>query len=103
MSSVMGLDSSLSLPREAGVNNKAARGRLRKLALIWIACAALSWALTVVVGYSVMRFGDGSEGGQVMAQDGSGAEAGDAAAEALSVIAPAAGTATTGQSDAATY
>lgn len=86
MSTAMGLDSSLSLPRESGVEHRAARGRMRKLALIWIACAALSWALTVVVGYSVMRFGEGAPDSAMVAE-----------AEALSNVAPAAGTEATAE------
>ncbi|MEX2649507.1 MAG: hypothetical protein WD673_10885 [Alphaproteobacteria bacterium] len=66
--------------------------KIRKLALIWIACAALSWAFTVVVGYSVMRFGDGGSTNEVVAEN-LGEEAILAQeAEALSAIAPAAGT-----------
>lgn len=88
----IGLESSLSLPRERGVERRAARGKVRKLALVWIACAALSWALTVVVGYSVMRFGDATAGGEVMAR--STQDADTMTTEALSEIAPAAGSAT---------
>ena len=77
------------------MEHKAARGRMRKLALIWVACAALSWALTVVVGYSVMRFGEATSSGPVVAEsaDTDPTKAMAAEAEALSRIAPAAGTA----------
>jgi hypothetical protein len=81
----------MALPRRSRGHRKIAGIKIRKLALIWIACAALSWALTVVVGYSVMRFGDGGAGTEVMANSGGDDGALTAEAEALSNVAPAAG------------
>ncbi len=89
------LETSLALPRKSNGHQKVARVKIRKLALVWVACAALSWALTVVIGYSVMRFGESGAANEVVAE-AQGDEAVLAReAEALSAIAPAAGTAET--------
>jgi len=80
----------VAVSRTEEVQQRAARRHMRKWLLVWMACAALCWAATIVVGYSVMRFSGALEG-ERMEASATGESIDPAEAEALSTIAPAAG------------
>lgn len=91
MTTSSGLEGALSLPRVDTAEYREARSRLRRWVLIWLGCAALSWAATVIVGYSVIRFGDSTGATDVQATLDGGDLITPAEVEAVSAVAPAAG------------
>ena len=94
MSSSIGLGNTLSLPRADTGERRVAHGRMRRWVLIWLGCAALSWMATIVIGYTVIRFGDATSTDQRIEASAEGGEAITAEDLAtVNAIAPAAGTA----------
>ena len=91
MSTLLGYDAPMTSAQDLGPRERAVRTNVRRWTLVWIGCAAMAWVATIIIGYTVMRFGDSLGSADLHRRvSGDGMIVAEHAAD-LASVAPAAG------------